>query len=82
MQAILDDDGIVWMGVKHYSPACAYHVRRLVEDRAPAAVLIEAPDDANPLIPWLVHEQTVPPVTILSSWVDTSNKLGQNGVLS
>ncbi|MEO0602255.1 MAG: DUF5682 family protein, partial [Myxococcota bacterium] len=82
VQAILDDEGIVWMGVKHYSPACAHHVRRLVEKRSPTAVLIEAPDDANALIPWLVHEDTVPPVTILSSWVDTSNKLGQNGVLS
>ncbi len=82
VQTVLDDPGIVWMGVKHYSPACAFHVERLIEERAPVAVLIEGPDDANDLIPWLRHEDTVPPVTILSSWVDTSNKLGQNGVLS
>jgi len=82
VQAILDDEGLVWMGVKHYSPACALHVRRLVETRRPAAVLVEAPDDANKLVDWLVHDDTEPPVTILSSWVDTSNKLGQNGVLS
>ncbi|MEN0065039.1 MAG: DUF5682 family protein [Myxococcota bacterium] len=79
VQAILEDSGLVWMGIKHYSPACAIHVRRLIEERPFAAVLIEGPDDANELIPWLVHEDTVPPVTILSSWVDKSNKLGKNG---
>lgn len=79
---ICADPGIVWFGIKHYSPACAVHVARAIEHHAPAAVLIEGPDDANELIPWLTHPQTRPPITLLSSWVDRRNKLGKNGVLS
>lgn len=82
IDAILSDAGIVWFGVRHYSPACAFHLARLVAERTPSAVLVEGPDDATELIPWLVHPDTDPPVTLLSSWVDKSNKLGQNGVLS
>ena len=79
---ILADPGFVWFGVKHYSPACALHVRRTILEREPVAVLIEGPDDANELIPWMVHADTRPPFTVLSSWVDKRNKLGRNGELS
>ncbi len=81
-QIVADPDGIVWFGVKHYSPASALHVRRLIHERRPVAVLVEGPDDATDLIDWLVHPDTAPPVTILSSWVDRKNKLGRNGELS
>lgn len=82
VQTICNDPDFVWFGVKHYSPACALHVRRAIRELQPVAVLIEGPDDANDLVPWLVHPDTVPPVTVLSSWVDRRNKLGRNGTLS
>ncbi|MBX2798716.1 MAG: hypothetical protein KTR31_13630 [Myxococcales bacterium] len=79
---ICADEGVVWLGIKHYSPACALHTAALIRERRPVAVLVEGPDDANDLIPWIVHPDTQPPLTLLSSWVDRRNKLGNNGVLS
>ncbi|NCG19609.1 MAG: hypothetical protein GWP91_11435 [Rhodobacterales bacterium] len=46
------------------------------------AVLVEGPEDATPLIQALVHEDTKPPVTLLSTWVDKRNAYGANGQLS
>ena len=53
-----------------------------IRRQRPAAVLIEGPDDATALVDWIAHPDTEPPLTLLSSWVDKSNKLGQNGVLT
>lgn len=80
--AILADPRVSWFPVKHYSPACAHHVRRLVETLRPAAVLVEGPEDATDSIEHVVDPRTEPPITILSSYVDERNRFGQNGVLS
>ncbi len=82
VDALLADQRVRWFGIKHYSPACAWHVGRLIREERPAAVLIEGPDDADAWIDWIVHPDTEPPLTLLSSWVDRRNKLGNNGVLS
>ena len=82
MDAIVADERVIWIPVKHYSPACAWHAQELIRSARPAAVLVEGPDDADPWIPWIVDPETRPPVTLLSAWVDKRNKLGRNGVLS
>ena len=82
VEAILADPRVHWFGVRHYSVACAMHVRRLIREVRPAAVLVEAPDDAQSLVPWVVHPETEPPVTLLSSYVDKRDRFGANGVLS
>ncbi len=76
------DDQVLWLGVKHYSVAAAVAVERAIREAEPAVVLVEGPDDATPLIDFLVHPDTRPPVTILSSVTDKKNAFGQNGVLS
>ncbi len=75
-------DRVIWFPVKHYSPACAWHVRKLIRRLEPAAVLVEGPDDATPLIPHIVDVDSRPPLTILSTHVDKKNQYGLNGVLS
>ena len=45
------------MPVRHHSPACAWHVDRLIRDLQPDAVLIEGPRDATRLIPLLDASQ-------------------------
>lgn len=82
VEAILAPGRVHWFGVKHFSPACAFHVRRLIRDVHPVGVLVEGPDDATELIQYIVHPDTRPPLTILSSYIDRKNIFGQNGVLS
>jgi hypothetical protein len=79
---ILADERVVWFPVRHFSPACAWHVGRLIREIKPAAVLVEGPDDATPLIPYIVHADTRPPLTLFSSYVDKRNHFGLNGVVS
>lgn len=80
-QVVAEDD-VLWIGIRHFSPACAVLARDAILQARPAAVLVEGPDDATDLIAHLVHPDTRPPVTVLSSYVDKRNAFGQNGVLS
>ncbi len=82
VERILADDHLVWFPIKHFSPSCAWHLRSLIHELRPAAVLVEGPDDADGLIPHIVSHETRPPLTILSAYADRKNRFGMNGVLS
>lgn len=73
---------IIYFPVKHFSPAAAWQVRRLIEEVRPVGVLVEGPSDATELLEHLVHPDTRPPVTIFSAYVDVKNIFELNGVLS
>ena len=60
---------VVYFPVRHHSPACAWHVQKLVRELRPQAVLIEGPRDATPLIPLLVHPDTKTPIAIYATYV-------------
>ncbi len=61
-----DERGIHFAPVRHHSPACAVAVRAAIEELRPAAVLIEGPEEFSRLIPDLLHEETRPPIAVLS----------------
>ncbi|HET6878735.1 MAG TPA: DUF5682 family protein, partial [Pirellulales bacterium] len=61
---------VVYFPVRHYSPACAWHVNRLVRVLRPDAVLIEGHRDASPLIPLLSHPQIRMPVALYMTYVE------------
>jgi hypothetical protein len=61
---------VVYFPVRHHSPACAWHVSRLVRRMRPDALLIEGPRDASPLVPLLVHAETRTPVAIYTTYVE------------
>ncbi|MCU0684335.1 MAG: DUF5682 family protein [Polyangiaceae bacterium] len=82
VERILDDERIVYFPVRHFSPACAFHVDALIRALRPAAVFVEGPDDATPLIEHIVDDETRPPFTIFSSYVDRDDRYGMAGVLS
>ena len=42
---------IILLPVRHHSPACAWHIVRMIEKLKPDAVLIEGPENAGSLIP-------------------------------
>jgi len=61
---------IVYLPIRHHSPACAWHVERVIETIQPKAVLIEGPRDATALIDYLVDPRTKPPIAIYTAYVD------------
>ncbi|QEH32656.1 hypothetical protein OJF2_11350 [Aquisphaera giovannonii] len=60
---------VVYAPVRHHSPACAFHVGRLIREVRPDAVLIEGPRDASRLIHLLTHPETRMPVAIYTTYV-------------
>nr|MBA2664570.1 hypothetical protein [Lujinxingiaceae bacterium] len=57
---------VVFLPVRHHSPACAVQVRRLLEQVRPAEVLIEGPADFNAHFGRLQERDVVPPVALFT----------------
>src|SRR5436305_917507 len=53
-------------GVRHLSPAGAWHLRRYLDQTKPDLVLIEGLSDANELIPHITRKGTKPPIALLA----------------
>ncbi|MCY9591976.1 hypothetical protein PC41400_09570 [Paenibacillus chitinolyticus] len=53
-------------GIRHLSPAGAYHLRALLEEKQPTAILVEGPSDANDYIHQLTMSGVKPPVALLA----------------
>lgn len=63
--------------VRHHSPACALHVKKVIEDWQPDAILIEGPDNANEWIPVMVHTDTRAPFAVYYSYDDTTGMISE-----
>src|SRR3954470_9502962 len=57
-------------GVRHLSPAAAWHLRQLLDRVRPRLVLIEGSDDADELIPHIVSARSKLPIAILAYTAD------------
>ena len=57
---------VVYFGVRHLSPAAAYHLRRALDEAQPSVVLVEGPSDLNDQMQWLWHRHTQFPVAIMA----------------
>jgi hypothetical protein len=66
MPALAATGGIHVFGVRHLSPAGAWHLRRYLDRIRPEVVLIEGLADANALIPDITRKDTHPPIAILA----------------
>ena len=60
---------VVYLPVRHHSPACAFHVQNVIRSLQPVAVLIEGPRDATPLISLFSHPEIRPPVAFFTTYV-------------
>ena len=58
-------------GVRHLSPAAAWHLRQLLDRVRPKLVLIEGSDDADDLIPHIASPKSILPIAILAYTTDT-----------
>lgn len=56
----------ILFGVRHLSPAGAWHLLQLLEEKRPRLVLVEGPSDLDLLMDDLARPETVPPVAILA----------------
>src|SRR5882724_2432582 len=57
-------------GVRHLSPAAAWHLRQLLDRVRPKLLLIEGSDDADQLIPLIVSPKSKLPIAILAYTAD------------
>src|SRR3989442_7891040 len=57
-------------GVRHLSPAAAWHLRQLLDRARPKLVLIEGSDDADDLIRHIVSPKSKLPIAILAYTTD------------
>ena len=55
-----------FFGVRHLSPASAFHLRRALDQAQPRLVLVEGPSDLNGQMEWLCHPETKFPAAILA----------------
>ena len=58
--------GPVFFGVRHLSPAAAFHLRKALDEARPELVLVEGPSDLNDQMQWLCHPETRFPAAILA----------------
>jgi len=58
--------GPAFFGVRHLSPAAAYHLRQALDAARPDLVLVEGPSDLNGQMQWLCHPETQFPAAILA----------------
>lgn len=60
------EQGFHVFGIRHLSPAGAYHLLAFLDEVKPTAVLVEGPADASGFIQQLTSRGVVPPVAILA----------------
>ncbi len=68
---------IILLPVRHHSPACAFHVRRMAESCKPSVILVEGPENANALLPVMTHEETKAPFAIYYSYHDKAGTISE-----
>ena len=68
---------IMLIPVRHHSPACACHIKKIFAQWKPDAVLVEGPDNANALLPVMVHSDTRAPFAIYYAYHDKAKKISE-----
>ncbi len=68
---------ILLLPVRHHSPACSLQIQRMIAAWEPTVVLVEGPDNANALLPVMVHEDTAAPFAIYYSYHDKAGKISE-----
>jgi len=81
VDAVLNED-LYWFPVRHHSAAVSRHVEAAITKRRPKVVFLEAPAEAQALIPHVIDAETRPPIAIYSSYRDDDNVLGLAGIAS
>ncbi|WP_411680252.1 DUF5682 family protein [Clostridium thailandense] len=70
---------IIYFPVRHHSPACSFHLKKVIENYNPDIILIEGPSDANTVTPYIGHEETTAPICIYYSYSDKKKLVSTEG---
>lgn len=71
---------LIFFPIRHHSPACSYHLQKLIASMEPEIILIEGPDDTNNILKYLEHGESEAPLCIYYSYADKQGLLGgENG---
>ena len=68
---------IMFLPVRHHSPACSFQIQKIIEEWKPSAVLVEGPTNANELLSVMVHKDTKAPFAIYYSYHDKAGKISE-----
>jgi hypothetical protein len=74
--ARLRTDRVIYIPIRHHSPACALNVRKTILERRPSAVLVEGPADMTPLVKFILHPETRTPFAVYTTYADKAGRLG------
>lgn len=69
---------VIFFPVRHHSPACSFHLKKVIEDYKPEVILIEGPCEANKIKKYIAHEETKAPVCIYYSYFDKNGLIEEN----
>ena len=70
---------VVYFPIRHHSPACAWHLERLIEERRPVVVLIEGPSNFDDFRELLADSEAVPPLAVYSYCNKVTPVSGESG---
>ncbi|MBV7273897.1 hypothetical protein JMF89_06920 [Clostridiaceae bacterium UIB06] len=70
---------IIYFPLRHHSPACSFHLKKVIENYNPDIILIEGPSDANAVTPYIGHAETTAPVCIYYSYSDNKKLVSAEG---
>lgn len=70
---------ILFFPVRHHSPACSYHLTKVMEEYEPDCILVEGPQNANHLVPVLTDEKTALPIAFYYFYKDTAHLISKEG---
>lgn len=68
---------VVFFPVRHHSPVCSWHLKKLIASYEPDCILIEGPKNAQDMIPVLAHEDTKAPVALYYYYKDSKGLLSE-----
>lgn len=63
--------------IRHHSPACSFHLRRLINGWQPDCILVEGPENAKKQVSALCHADTQAPVALYYYYKDSRGLLGE-----
>jgi len=70
----LDSDRLTFFPVRHHSPACSWHLARLICERKPTSILLEGPASFTRSIPTLLDPSTRAPIALYTQFIDSKRR--------
>ncbi|MBQ9990899.1 MAG: hypothetical protein IJP31_08155 [Lachnospiraceae bacterium] len=61
---------VLFFPVRHHSPACAFHLKKAIQEYEPESILVEGPENAGALIPVLAEDETQAPIALYYAYSD------------